>query len=91
MQRLTSLQSLNLCICGALTQLPEWLGELSALQTLFLNSCSGLTSLPRSIQRLTALKELLISYNPELIRRCREGVGEDWHLISHIQNIRLCD
>ncbi|XP_066359452.1 putative disease resistance protein RGA3 isoform X1 [Miscanthus floridulus] len=91
MQRLTSLQFLNLCMCGTLTQLPEWLGELSALQTLWLQSCGGLTSLPCSIQRLTALEELFISDNLELLRRCREGVGEDWHLVSHIKNLRLLD
>jgi leucine-rich repeat protein SHOC2 len=64
-----------------LTQLPKWLGELSALQKL------SLTSLPRSIQCLTALEELIISGNPDLLRRCREGVGEDWPLVSHIQNL----
>lgn len=89
MQHLTSLRTLNLCECNALTHLPEWLGELSVLQKLWLQDCRGLTSLPQSIQRLTALEDLFISYNPDLVRRCREGLGEDWHLVSHIQNLRL--
>jgi Leucine-rich repeat (LRR) protein len=89
MQRLTSLRTLNLFQCNALTQLPEWLGELSVLQKLWLQDCRGLTSLPQSIQRLTALEDLFISYNPDLVRRCTEGLGEDWHLVSHIQNLRL--
>jgi leucine-rich repeat protein SHOC2 len=91
MQRLTSLRTLDLSYCDALTQLPEWLGELSALQKLSLLKCPGLTSLPRSIQCLTALEELYISSNPNLLRRCREGVGEDWPLVSHIQNLMLED
>nr|AAN23086.1 putative rp3 protein [Zea mays] len=89
MQHLTSLRTLNLCRCNELTHLPEWLGELSVLQKLWLQDCRGLTSLPQSIQRLTALEELYISGNPNLLRRCRHGVGEDWHLVSHIQTIRL--
>jgi Leucine-rich repeat (LRR) protein len=91
MQHLTSLRTLNLCECNALTHLPEWLGELSALKTLWLQRCRGLTSLPQSIKRLTALEELYISGNSDLVRRCREGVGEDWHLVSHIQNLKVWD
>jgi hypothetical protein len=60
MQRLTSLRTLDLSYCDALTQLPEWLGELSALQKLSLLQCLGLTSLPRSIQCLTPLEESLL-------------------------------
>jgi Leucine-rich repeat (LRR) protein len=91
MRRLTSLQSLNLAYCGALTQLPESLGELSALQELWIQGCSGLTSFPRFIGCLTALEQLMISQCPELVRRCREGVGEDWNLVSHIPDLELWD
>ncbi|KAJ1266095.1 hypothetical protein BS78_08G125000 [Paspalum vaginatum] len=88
MQCLTSLRSLKLCGCEALTHLPESLGELSALRRLHIQTCDGLTSLPHFIQRL-ALEELKISYIPELFRRCREGLGEDWHLVSHIPYLVL--
>ncbi|RLN27475.1 NBS-LRR disease resistance protein-like [Panicum miliaceum] len=84
MQRLTSLQQLILSQCSALTVLPEWLGKLSALQLLRIQSCPSLMSLPHSIQHLTALKDLSITSCPELSKRYSEGVGEDWHLISHI-------
>lgn len=91
MRHLTSLQHLDLCRCKSLRHLPESLGELSALRSLYIQSCPGLASLPRSIQCLSALEVLLISYNPELLRRCREGVGEDWHLVSHVPKLRLRD
>ncbi|WVZ91070.1 hypothetical protein U9M48_037290 [Paspalum notatum var. saurae] len=89
-QCLTSLRFLDLVHCKALTQLPESLGELSALRCLYIQGCPGLTSLPHFVRRL-ALEKLLISGNLELVRRCREGVGKDWHLISHIPNLRLED
>ncbi|KAL6847280.1 hypothetical protein ACP4OV_023133 [Aristida adscensionis] len=89
MERLTSLRSLELCRCVSLTQLPEWLGELSALRSIWIQVCPGITSLPRSIQRLTALEHLMINRCPELLRRCKEGVGEDWHLVSHIPDLDL--
>ncbi|WVZ91036.1 hypothetical protein U9M48_037265 [Paspalum notatum var. saurae] len=90
MQRLTSLQFLFLSRCVALTQLPESLGELSALRCFSIRGCTGLTSLPHFMRRL-ALEELMISDNAELVRRCREGVGEDWHLVSHIPDLELYD
>ncbi|KAK8458490.1 hypothetical protein SEVIR_3G388701v4 [Setaria viridis] len=91
MRRLTSLRYLNLASCVASTQLPESLGELSALLRVGIQSCSGLTSLPRFIGRLTGPEELTINKCPELVRRCREGLGEDWHLISHVPELRLLD
>ncbi|CAL5092683.1 unnamed protein product [Urochloa decumbens] len=87
MQRLTSLRSITLINCDALTQLPESLSGLSSLRKLFIMDCRRLTSLPR--QRLTGLEKLKISSNPELVRRCKEGVGEDWHLVSHIPDLEL--
>ncbi|CAN6356779.1 unnamed protein product [Urochloa humidicola] len=89
MQRLTSLRSIYLNGCDALTQLPESLSELSSLRELCIQWCRGLTSLPRSIQQLTGLEKLIIGFNPELVRRCKEGVGEDWHLVSHIPDLEL--
>ncbi|WVZ91040.1 hypothetical protein U9M48_037266 [Paspalum notatum var. saurae] len=90
MQRLTSLQFLFLSQCKALAQLPESLGELSALRRFYIQRCTGLASLPHSMRRLK-LEKLRIGGNPELVRRCREGVGEDWLLISHIPDLCLQD
>ncbi|WVZ91558.1 hypothetical protein U9M48_037710 [Paspalum notatum var. saurae] len=90
MRRLCSLQFLNLLGCEALTLLPESLGDLSALRRFCIQNCPGLTSLPHSMRRLE-LEALLIGGNPDLVRRCREGVGEDWHLISHIPVLHLLD
>jgi len=89
MQRLTSLQFLNFSACHALTQLPESFGELPALQTFWIQGCPGLASLPCCIKRITALEELRINNCPELVKRCKERVGEDWHLVSHIPYLTL--
>ncbi|TVU49376.1 hypothetical protein EJB05_00684, partial [Eragrostis curvula] len=89
MQHLISLQQIILHSCDALTRLPESLGELYALRRFWIQSCQGLTSLPRSIQCLSALEELKIDDCPELVRRCKEGDGEDWYLVSHIPDLIL--
>ncbi|KAG2621835.1 hypothetical protein PVAP13_3NG308701 [Panicum virgatum] len=89
MQRLTSLQFLNFSACHALTQLSESFGELPALQTFWIQGCPGLASLPCCIKHITALEELRISNCPELVKRCKERVGEDWHLVSHIPYLTL--
>ncbi|CAL4891313.1 unnamed protein product [Urochloa decumbens] len=89
LQRLTSLTFLNLCNCATFERLPESLGELPALQTLWIQACPALTSLPCCIKRLAALEKLRISSCPDLVRRCKEKVGEDWHLVSHIPYLKL--
>ncbi|CAN6362570.1 unnamed protein product [Urochloa humidicola] len=88
-QHLTSLELLNLGGCSALTMLPEWIGELSALRRLWVQHCSPIQCLPQSIQRLTALRELKISWCPGLYRRYKRGLGPDWHLVSHIPEVRI--
>jgi len=87
MQRLTSLQFLNWVDCHC--QLPESLGELPALRKFWIQNCPTLTSLPHFIQRLPVLEELRIATCPELYKRCQEGVGQDWHLVSHIPDLEL--
>ncbi|KAL6868260.1 hypothetical protein ACP4OV_015105 [Aristida adscensionis] len=91
MQHLTSLQDLRMVRCRALTVLPEWIGQLSALHTLWIVNCSALQSLPRSIKHLTALQQLGISGCPGLAERYKEGVGNDWDLVSHIPDVRIWD
>ncbi|CAN6181852.1 unnamed protein product [Urochloa humidicola] len=88
---LTSLESLELTYCDALTMLPECIGQLSALQKLLIGDCPNLQCLPRSIRRLTALQSLDISGCPALASRYEQGVGPDWHLVSHIPNVTFDD
>ncbi|XP_062183301.1 disease resistance protein RGA2-like [Phragmites australis] len=86
-QHLTSLQKLSLLDLSALTVLPETFEQLSALWQLNIEDCSALQSLPRSIKRLAALHRLVIHGCPDLARRYKEGVGEDWQLVSHIPEV----
>jgi Leucine-rich repeat (LRR) protein len=48
-QHLTSLEFLNLMGFAALTELPEWIGQLSALRQLWIQNCPVLECLPQSI------------------------------------------
>jgi hypothetical protein len=72
---------------AALTELPEWIGQLTALRELYIQSFPALEFLPQSIQRLTALKVSYISHCPDLERRYKRRVGPDWHLVSHIPEL----
>jgi len=88
-QNLTSLESLKLTYCGALAELPEGIGQLPALRQLEIHGCSALQCLPQSIQHSTALRCLAIHECPALARRYKEGVGPDWHLISHVPLVMI--
>jgi len=88
-QNLTSLESLKLTYCGALAELPEGIGQLPALWQLEIHGCSALQCLPQSIQHSTALRCLAIHECPALARRYKEGVGPDWHLISHVPLVMI--
>ncbi|CAO2152699.1 unnamed protein product, partial [Urochloa humidicola] len=87
----TGLEYLGIQGCGALTVLPEWMGQLSALRSLHISNCSVLQSLPRSIQNLPALQELFIFNCPGLTKHYEEGVGDNWNLISHISCVWIFD
>lgn len=91
MERLTSLHTIDIGSCDALTMLPECIGQLSALRSLRIHYCRALTSLPCSIKGLASLRELDIARSPDLARRCKQGSGEDWHLISHIPCVNIQD
>jgi len=86
-QHLTSLENLELICCRALVELPEGIGQLSALRRLHIYFCSALQCLPQSIQHLTALQNLYIYNCPALASRYKQGVGPDWHLVSHIPRV----
>ncbi|XP_039824847.1 disease resistance protein RGA2-like [Panicum virgatum] len=86
-QHLTSLESLKLICCRALVELPEGIGQLYALRQLGIDRCSALERLPQSIQHLPDLQSLVIDDCPALASRYKEGVGPDWHLVSHIPHV----
>ena len=82
-QHLTSLESLALMCCRALAELPEGIGQLSALRRLHID---GLR-IRWKIQYLPALQSLVIYDCPALASRYKQGVGPDWHLVSHIPRV----
>ncbi|KNA11249.1 hypothetical protein SOVF_136980 [Spinacia oleracea] len=84
MQYLTSLQTLNLHRCYKLKSLPEWISNLSSLQSLSISYCEALKSLPEAMQNLTSLQRLVIRECLDLIKRCEEPNGKDYHKIQHI-------
>ncbi|KAJ1688946.1 hypothetical protein LUZ63_013101 [Rhynchospora breviuscula] len=88
MKQLTALQMLDIWGCDDLRVLPEWFGELKSLKSLDIWE-TPLTCLPKSMKKLTALQELYITDCPELRRRCEREKGKDWHLISHIPDVRI--
>ncbi|XP_051137087.1 putative disease resistance protein RGA4 [Andrographis paniculata] len=88
-RHLSSLQNLNLGDLQELTSLPEWLGDLTTLRHLFILSCPKLASLPSCIQRMTNIQSLYVIFCPKIHRRCKEGIGEDWHKIAHIPNLDI--
>lgn len=89
MECLTSIRTIDIGSCDALTELPKCIGQLSTLRSLRIHYCRALASLPCSIQDLAALQELDIARSPHLARRCKQGSGEDWHLISHIPHVNI--
>ncbi|CAK8536972.1 unnamed protein product [Lathyrus sativus] len=89
LQQMCALQSLTLGDLPNLASLPDWLGNLALLHKLEIGDCPKLTCLPISIQRLTSLKKLEIYRCGELVKRCKENTGEDWHKIAHIPDIYI--
>jgi len=83
---LTSLQALRIKNCPGLTSLPEGMKGVFSLEKLSIERCLEIKSFPEGIKDLTALKTLRIEYCPSLARRCE---GHDWHLVSHIPDLRI--
>jgi len=84
-----SLQSLSLSRFPSLTSLPDWLGAMTSLQRLKIDGFPKLSSLPDNFQQLTNLMELSIVDCPMSEKRCKRGIGEDWHKIDHIPELDL--
>ncbi|KAK9705407.1 hypothetical protein RND81_07G054500 [Saponaria officinalis] len=62
--------------CNDLTDLPDWIEQMSSLKHLRLEACPNLTKLPQGSECLRGLDKLEIMECPQLMERFREG-GED--------------
>ncbi|XP_060965740.1 putative disease resistance protein RGA3 [Cannabis sativa] len=89
LQHLSSLEHLKISMFSELASLPDWLGNLTTLKELNIICCPDMECIPMSMQRLTNLKTLYIHKCPKLEQRCEKEVGEDWHNISHIPDVRV--
>ncbi|KAL4601284.1 hypothetical protein ACB092_11G260800 [Castanea dentata] len=88
LQYVSSLQNLIILNCRNLIAIPEWICKLISLQSLEIWDCPNLESLPEGIAALTSLQTLEIEKCPILLKRCKKQIGEDWHKISHIPNLK---
>ena len=88
LQYASSLQTLRISYCYNLIAIPEWICKLISLQSLKIWDCPKLESLPEGIGALTSLQTLDIRECPILLKRCKKQIGEDWHKISHIPNLK---
>jgi len=84
-----SLETLAIVGCINFEELPDWLPTLICLKLLVIINCPNLLSLPENMRHLTNLKELKISGCPELYKRFKPEVGQDWHKISHIEQVYI--
>ncbi|RHN51419.1 putative P-loop containing nucleoside triphosphate hydrolase, leucine-rich repeat domain, L [Medicago truncatula] len=88
-----SLKRLCLFDFHSRTSLPDCLGAMTSLQVLeispLFSSSSKLSSLPDNFQQLQNLQKLRICGCPKLEKRCKRGIGEDWHKIAHIPEVEL--
>jgi len=86
---MTSLQELYINEFPKLSSLPDNFQQLRNLQKLTINSCPMLRSLPENFQQLQNLQKLRIVDCPKLKKRCKRGIGEDWHKIAHIPEVEF--
>ncbi|XP_050281908.1 disease resistance protein RGA2-like [Quercus robur] len=87
LQYVSSLQFLSISYCRSLIAIPEWISKLISLQNLSISDCPKLESLPEGFGALN-LQTLYIGGCPILQKRCKKQIGEDWHKISHIPNLK---
>ena len=86
---MTSLQVLQIIGFPKLSSLPDNFQDLRNLKTLDIHRCPMLRSLPENFQQLQNLQKLWIGNCPILEKRCKRGIGEDRHKISHIPQFVL--
>lgn len=83
-----ALHSITIRHCGNFRALPEErLQNLKSLHILEIEDCTQLSALPEGMDSLTALRELKIQGCPILLKRCKQGIGEDLNKIAHILSI----
>ncbi|XP_010251864.1 PREDICTED: putative disease resistance protein RGA1 [Nelumbo nucifera] len=88
MGNLSSLQDIEIRECQQLEHLPEGIQNLTSLQLLEIWGCPQILSFPED--RLPDnLQHLSISKCPQLVVRCQDHCGEDWHKISHVPTILI--
>ncbi|XP_065629073.1 putative disease resistance protein RGA1 [Quercus suber] len=88
LQYVSSLQNLQITFCHSLIAIPEWICKLKSLKSLDIWDCPNLESLLEGFGALTSLQTLHIRGCPILLKRCKKQIGEDWHKISHIPNLK---
>ncbi|KAK9137570.1 hypothetical protein Sjap_008164 [Stephania japonica] len=84
LQCLTTLKSLHICNFSKLTELPEWLGNLTSLEELHINGWTAVQSLPHQLQRHTTLKSLNI-WNFSQLTELPEWLGN----LTSLEELRI--
>ncbi|CAL5188442.1 unnamed protein product [Lathyrus oleraceus] len=87
--KVTSLQDLQLYNCPGVTSLPETIDNLQLLGRLDISGCYNLASLPKALKNMKYLHTLIILDCPLLMPRCQRETGDDWPQIAHIKNIQV--
>ncbi|KAJ0025225.1 hypothetical protein Pint_08555 [Pistacia integerrima] len=85
----TTLQNLEIRGCSGLKVFPEWVANLISLRSLTLTDCDNLTSLPGGLQCVSSLQHLSIRECPDLEKRCKKDIGEDWLKINRISHVYI--
>ncbi|GAU25791.1 hypothetical protein TSUD_222490 [Trifolium subterraneum] len=87
--KITSLQDLQLHNCPQMTSLPETIDNLKSLEKLVISECDMLVSLPKALINMESMKTLIILDCTLLLPRCQPDTGDDWPQIARIQNKQI--